>query len=764
MVMDSQKAAKLEFKEEKDLLFEVSLLSELIEETKHILKIETAIKDGSKALSEKDHKKIQEHASLVVKIFQDEKRNLNRISRVERRRVTDERKLFKEINKLSSHLDNSKKQKVRNISEQVRVHSATLIREFSRYTGELAKAIKEKDTKKVGSLEGQAHAAAMGLLALLKEVKNVIKDHQTKVKQDTNFNSSHQLILGVEGYFRECAVKTAYIKSIPMFKYFLEKGRAEQFHKKAYFFDNHHCLGYNFSWNTFTNTKNIASEWIDMLKNNQDHLRKVLSEKDFDQLCNIYFKVPKGTILIFNSSSKFPALCMNPDKIPSFATPGFVSHYFPGGNTKKLFKDGVIASPLDTLIRKKKYFSDKQSSADFSRRVTDGISFGYQEHQRSSAYIKDENRKVGGLLLFPIMSTIDKGHMLDFAGTMDQFPELCLRDARHGSTEIIDIIKNLLWIRKNYLGWIAKFKPYKKAFEYAVSHHEELMNIFGTNEIKISTDKADGIHFYDNYKETNAFYIGSDPFSKAIYLASKKNNLNIKQLLKLAKEKNFFQFSLVINYTSDNITYFDNQLIPKRYRGQAKLRQELEGTSFVKGLDMYYATNKPYRNYYLILQHIHKNPLIWQGIGHRRSPIQPEGYLELCKKMNPKHVRDLFVEALSSIKKDLNVLLKRTTDPKNSVASINLSKGILLLNGGFTQTELFSIIQRKRIPTIAYLANDHNMHFTKKQLDEVTSKMLKVNMIAGINQTAYSDQCYFTKHNGHLVYVNRRKQEHRTLF
>ena len=33
MVMDSQKAAKLEFKEEKDLLFEVSLLSELIEET-----------------------------------------------------------------------------------------------------------------------------------------------------------------------------------------------------------------------------------------------------------------------------------------------------------------------------------------------------------------------------------------------------------------------------------------------------------------------------------------------------------------------------------------------------------------------------------------------------------------------------------------------------------------------------------------------------------------------------------------------------------
>ncbi len=761
-------------REEHELLLQIDLLGRLEQMLSSVILAEGKVEGLSSAMVDGDGESVGNHVSEIDKHFSEIKSLVRRIGREERRSERYSERVLKDIKELKGHVESKDMTKILNFSLKIQVYTNTLVKELSFYGGELSGKLSAKDAAGAREVEGQAHAAAMGLLVLIRELKAEIAKIKKEFESHDRFRSEHAIVLRLSGKLRECAIKTVHVKSVPAMKYFLER-RLDT--SKMNYKHGRYSKNSTFSWE---GASALARMWVKLLLGYKKYFLKVLTPKDFEQLCRLQFRVPTDSVILFGPKFKSAKVVLNVQAAPSFVYPGWASHFFPKENLAYILKDAGFSSPLDTLNKKGKYFSSKNHDVI---RLRDGISVGFQDYKEWSAYALSTVRekrawkpkgKFSGMILFSMDSLLKYGKRVDFADTKDQFPEACIRDMRVGEEATAQFIFELLSVRTMYGLWMEKYDFVKKAFLAAKIYADELyskVEVLG-KRVSLNVRVVDGsceFSYYDSEKSKHiVIERGNNEYYHSLTVdrhvpSNGRISVNletVKYCAKYAKENNFFQFSLAHQFQSNRISFHDKHLIPSVSRPISRFHSKiLGGTSFVSGFDLIGVpvgnSRSSVQTSYVVAAYMKKHPLLWRGVGYRRKTLNAIDYLDLMKNMSPAKVKAVFLHAISQTLLDIRQIIKNTLPKGSKPIKLPLNSGVLIPHLFSSRKEDIDFLRKSLACVVLGMRFDHNKAFDSEEMDFLIHSVFGAQDIPGLSSKNKNDKCYIEEERGVVYLFNR---------
>ncbi len=449
-------------KEERCLVREIQFLEHFREDIQEIFELQEKVSAFQKSAEEGKPKNIQKKLQVIQELIENDEHQFKKFRRVlsrgERRRVRYEKRVLGRIATIEEALDKPQKKELEALIEQVHVYSARVLTELSWQVGKIANLTQQKtpDISQIKKHLETTSEASKALVVLLERLDKFMKAIENKVGEKKIIQPILPQVAGLTGYFREGVIKTAMVKSVVPLRYFLEKGLARKIVKEKDWFSD------KYKYNK------PGQKFHGIIDNYSAELSKVLSQSDLQQLKNIDYKVPDGSTLLFLPEFVRPVLAYNIHSFPYFTSRGWVSHAIPGENLEKVGKNGLLTAPLEMVFEKKRYFTEKNST--LSKRLTDGISYSCKELRKKQAYMRNVSKKekkkpTGGMFFFSMKNVLADGLILDFANTIDGWPEIVLRDEAYLENRA-DLVAELLFpIGSAYPEWLDRYNDAKAFFK-----------------------------------------------------------------------------------------------------------------------------------------------------------------------------------------------------------------------------------------------------------------------------------------------------------
>ena len=140
------------------------------------------------------------------------------------------------------------------------------------------------------------------------------------------------------GVIEDSKQKTAFIKSFPPLKYFLEKGRIEI---RTRFFSR-------------------KSEFHDTVNSFKSDLLRYLTEEEIIKLAKLRIPVEQNGLILLLPYLNYPLVGYNLDKVHAlFKNPGWLFHAITDTGLISSCNSGFLLSPVEMIFDKKQYLSSK---------------------------------------------------------------------------------------------------------------------------------------------------------------------------------------------------------------------------------------------------------------------------------------------------------------------------------------------------------------------------------------------------------------------
>lgn len=798
-------------KEEKWLLREIQFLEEFKEDVQELFELQgkvSAFQKSAEASQWGDmQKKLQALQELVEKGEHKFKKFRRILSRGERRRIKYENRVLGKIATIEEALDQPQKKELDALIEQIHVYSARTLTELSRRVGKITELTSQR-TPDILIIKKHIDAtieASQALVVLLERLKKFLEAVENKVSEKKLIQPILPKIVGLTGYFREGAIKTAVVKSIVPLRYFLERGLAKKIEKKKHW------------WGTGDNDvyNHYGKKFHQIIERYTAELSQVLSPSDLKQLQNIDYAVPAESTLLFLPGFARPVLTFNIQSFPYFTSRGWVSHAIPGENLEKIGKSGFLVAPLEMLLEKRKYLTAKDSS--LSKRLTDGISFSFQEYKKYQAYLSNvvmggSRGPVGGMFFCSMKNVLAEGLIFDFANTIDHWPEIVLRDEAYLENRADLVAEMLFPISTAYPEWLRRYDDAKVFFneckknlpqlqrmeaslkneevmrtetvgkeilfakefsaldliEHAQRTSQSLGKEFMARRKQAYEEDKDGKAFkqsdeeylqrqkeiWDEHFQGQALFRGKGYFYERlsqVYL----NKEILQDLIAFVMENNFFQFSLLVGAHYVGITYGEKWLVPPLARfSRDETPLFFNGTIFQQGLDY---LNFPavkgnlFSGICLTLTLMKEKPNLFASKG----TYSTKDYVDYMKKMSPREVRKIFAKAREELIKAMDIIIKRVFRTKVPCV-IDVRKGVFLVNKANRDEDTIRRMAQHGATVFSEFSVDAaGESFRDEEVDFFVKNVLQpIDLPAG---NAYAvEQAYFYLRGGKLVAHLRR--------
>jgi hypothetical protein len=589
-------------------------------------------------------------------------------------------------------------------------------------------------------------------------------------------------------------IKTQRIKQIKPIKAFLEKGLTKRV--KSFDFFGSVFRGIIKEKDQEYRGNNFGEKYYDLISRIYNaQLREFLTIEEIDQLLHVDFIVPPNSTIIFIPGQPKPILGFNIKNCPPFTTPGWVTHFTTRKNLARIAKTGRIDAPLETIYSKKKFFSTKNF---VPKRLTDGISLTFENYKEYQSYMKDnkpkgqnyqkDNGKRGGMILLPMINALSANLVLDFDGTMDQWPEIVLRSPSYSEYNP-QIVIDLLSVQKRIPIWLSMhketkrfFKLFKKEIPFLSSllnfasdsafhsekiddeiywfdrdaqiwNYEKLKESFSKSNPNLSYHSISKMARIEHYKKIALFY-GKGPIFerlKQIYLSKDV----ISKLIQFLKEDNYFLFSLLINYKELQISFTSSVFFPIlatfarnnepidfkgtifEWRGSYLRTDQLFGKDFI-GICIV-----------LTLMKTKKIPL-------SQDSISIQYYLDILNHMTPEELKRLMNEVIRQSRKTMEAIIQRKYR-QNGPCSIDLKKGVVLVNKAFEEDGTLQRITGLGITIFSEFFSDRSGNFIDSELDSFFRSVLQPKSL-DLGKSLYKQRAFFFLRNGHMIAYSRNNR------
>ena len=782
-------------KEEKWLIKEIQFLEEFRENIREIFELQDNVFALQKSAESGKFKDIQKKLQAIQELVEKDKHKFKKfyrvLSRSERRRISYEKRVLGRIAAIKEYLDEPKEKELETLIEQVHVYSARILTELSWRVGKITELTSQK-TPDISLIKKHIDAtieSSKALVVLLEKLDGFMKTVETKVDEKKLIQPILPQISGLTGYFREGVIKTAVIKSIAPLRYFLEKGLAKKIKREKHWFSE------KYSYNKY------GEKFHQMVDDYTPELSKVLSQSDLEQLKNIDYEIPKESTLLFLLGFVRPILVFNIYSFSYFTSSGWVSHATPGENLEKVGKNGLLTAPLEMILEKKRYFTEKNTS--LSKRLTDGISFSFQEYKKYQAYMRNvskgrERKSIGGRFFFPMKNVLADGLIFDFADTIDGWPEIVLRDEAYIENRADLVVEMLSAIEKAYPEWLERYDDAKTFFSECKKNIEFLQEIeeflkdkevmraktFGKEVIFAKeftfldaienderTSKEMGEKFmgrmkqayetnnegreyknlYAKYSKKNQemekeYFKGQASFRGEGYFYQRLSEIYLRKyilrdLIGFAIEDNLFQFSLLAESDYAKIIYKEKGLMPPLARfARGEAPTFFNETIFQQGLDY---LNFPaikgsiFPGICLTLAPMKEKPNLFVSKG----TYSTKDYIDFMKNMSPREVRKVFVNAQAELIKSLGIIITKVFRTKTPCV-IDVRKGVLLVNKANKDEDTIGRIAEHGAPVFSEFSFEINGGFASGEIDFFVRNVLQpIDLPAGMKYA--NEQAYF---------------------
>ncbi len=795
-------------KEKKWLLKEIQVLEELNEDLQEIFALQKKISFFHKSVEAGKLSDLSKNLRVVQELIENDQHRFKKLrrllSRGERRRVRYENRVLGCIQLIEASLDKPAQKELVVLVEQIKVYSARSLTELSWQVGKIAELTSQK-TPDINLIRRHVDAtleASKALIALLERLNSFMEAITAKIELKKLIQPLLSSTNGLTGYFREGVIKTAVVKSIRPLKYFLEKGLMEN-------------ISYDVKGSFRLNK--IRQRFLGTIDQYKDELRKVLSDDDIEQLKVVSYRVPEEATLLFLPGFFCPILVFNIHSLPDFKSVGWVTTAVPGENLEMISKSGFLTSPLEQVFSKKRYFTDK--TGGMTKRFTDGISFSFQEYKKYQSYMQSlksaKRGPTGGIFVFPIRNILTDARILDWANTMDGWPEIVLRDYAYigKDVKLVELIASLLSIVSDiYPTWLALYPETKKFFmeaKHKISFLKEISEFINgekgvmmartvsvrtifSPEFKhadpsetffmakkrlgaefnskleqaytldkngVEFQKLNSIFISEQQKVEDELYLKQAKFYGEGFFYEKLASLYLrkdllKELISYLQNNNFFQFSLLVNSNRVGIYWSDQYLIPPIARfaaGEAPVF--FDGTIFQQGID-YFWYQKLYGN---ILHGICLTLTLMKDKPHlftSGGTHSTQIYVDFMKRMSPHAVKRLFSRAYAEIITALGLLIQRQFRSREPCA-IPVKKGILLVNKANPDLDTIQRMAKKGCCIFSQFSSESNDDFVKEEIDFFMKDVIRPTGLAG-GPIFFNKQSYFYFKNGKLI-IHQRK-------
>ncbi|GEM_PF-3606409 len=728
--------------EEEWLLQEISLLEKLKPEIETVLQLEKSTNSFTTALEKNNVEKVKAIHAQIEKVLANMPKVQRQLARGERRRIRYEKRVLGEIALLQKEVEQPTAEKIKTVVEKMNVYSARVLVELAWRVGKIGQLAQTENYELLEKHIAETLEAGKALVALIEQLQALLNDINAAIEKKKLTHSMVAEVVGYSGYIREGIIKTAYVKSISVLKNYLEKGVGKYQSNKSY----------NISYNI---NRNILDKFGTLIETNKEQLRKVLSQEDIEQLKKISFRVPQESVLLFLPRFERPVIVYNLKNLPDFSLPGWVFHALGEYNLSKVSKTGTLESPLETIIQKKHYYSFKfWLNEKYPQRITDGISFSFQEYIKYQEYIKsrlgDPNRSdtPGGFFIFPLRSVLQPGLILDFRKVMDQGSEVCLRDLAYAKYNPQLVRNCLVALREDIPKWIDSIDENWLLVQEArnnLNFFQELYDSMSADDklsidINYSEEGRKSEIIFSKYKYPSSdhkiiftkkgwFYVKMKYFLRSI---SEKEDLLC--FIKLIKNNSFFELVLA---TADNPYYVKepNRILPPITRFPPNLKPfGLEDTIFKFGMDFFnegklrngsgYNTN--FSASCIILTFMKQQPNIFMS----RPRWSTSDYLAEINKLDQRKLKKLFQSTCNELINALDFIVKRRYRSEQPCV-VNISKGIIFLHKEFSDKDTLERLIQQKITIFAQFGvgkiGDTGGTFIQNQLDFFFKSVLPLN-------------------------------------
>ncbi len=796
----AEKEEKATHKEEDWLLREIKFLEDFRKDVEEIIKLKEEVILLQKSAGQKKVKVLNELIQKDSNLFRRFNRQLNR---GERRRVRYEKRVLGNIALIEQKLDEPTRKELEELVKQIEVYSARILTELSWRVGKIAQITGQKQVE-IKLVEQHLNAtleASKALVVLLERLEKLMLVLDKKVAEKKLIQPIYPKVAGLTGYLREGVIKTAAIKSIVPLRYFLEKGLA----KKAL--------------NELGRYNKYGQQFHKIIADYTPELSKILTPYDIEQLKRIDYEVPAESTLLFLPEFRKPILAYNIHLLPDFSSRGWVSHAIPGENLEKVSKSGILTAPLEMVFEKKQYFTEKNT--DLPKRLTDGISFSFQEYEKYQAYQRNTERTstVGGMFLFSFKPILQPGLILDFAKTIDGYPEITLKDEAYLDNRA-DIIAMILGALHSYSEWVKVyddtsifFNECKKNLDFLermekALNGNEVMNFkLGGKEVFFAKEfrmldmlkvhrlvsqslgeefiaKMNQAHQKDRkgkeyitlaerynseeWKHHNDFFKSQALFTGKGYFYERLSKVYLKkdylqEMIQYIRENNFLQFSLLVVGPKVRISPNDEAFIPPLARfGKEQAPTFFDGTIFQQGFDYFNYRSLTYSSYFssacLTLTFMKGKHKLFSS----RSSYSLQDYLDLMMKISSRETRKLFTHAQGELIIALKLIIKRVFRTQETIPCIvETKKGVLLVNPANKDEVTIRRLAKLGVPIFSQLGIRNEFGFIKEEIDFIVRNIIKPIDLSG-GESYYNQGSYFFLKNGR-VYAHLRKSNKEQL-
>lgn len=796
--------------EEKWLLREIQFLEDFKEDVQEIFELQGKVSAFQKSAAASQWRDMQKKLQALQELVEKEEHKFKKFRRVlsrgERRRIRYENRVLGRIATIEEALDQPQKKELETLIEQIHVYSARTLTELSWRVGKITELTSQK-TPDIFLIKKHIDAtieASKALVVLLERLKKFLEAVENKVSEKKLIQQILPKIAGLTGYLREGAIKTAVVKSIVPLRYFLEKGLAKKIEKKRHWWVAGEYDIYN----------HYGQKFHELIDQYTPELSKVLSPGDLEQLKNIDYEVPRESTLLFLPGFERPVLAFNIRSFPYFTSRGWVSHAIPGENLEKIGKSGFLVAPLEMLLEKRKYLTAKNTAV--SKRLTDGISFSFQEYKKYQAYLSNvvmggSHGPVGGMFFCSMKNVLADGLIFDFANTIDGWPEIVLRDEAYLENRAHLVAEMLFPIGKAYPEWLRRYDDARVFFSACKKNLgflqqmeaslklEEAMRVetvgkeilfakefSGLDMIEHAqrTSQSLGKEFvarmkqaYEEDKEGRTFrqldeehsqrrkeildehFQGQALFRGKGYFYERLSQVYLSKeilqdLIAFVMEDNFFQFSLLVGAHYVGITYGEQWLVPPLARfSRGEAPLFFNGTIFQQGLD--------YLNFPAVVGNIFPGICLTLTLMKEKPNLfaskgtySTKDYVNYIKKMSPREVRKIFAKAREELIKAMDIIIKRVFRTKVPCV-IDVRKGVFLVNKANRDEETIRRIAQHGATVFSEFSTDVNRGFLNEEIGFFVKKMLQpIDLPAGNSYAV--EQAYFYLKSGKLIAHLRR--------
>ncbi len=726
--------------EEEWLLQEISLLEKLKPEIERVLRLKANTNNLTKALDKNNVERVKVIHAQIEKDLANMPKLQRQLARGERRRVRYEKRALGEITLLQKEVEQPTAEKIKTVVERMNVYSARVLVELAWRVGKIGQLAQTENYELLEKHIAETLEAGKALVALIEQLQSLLHDIDAAIEKKKLTHSMVAEVVGYSGYIRDGIIKTAHVKSISALKTYLEKGIGKYQSNKSY----------NISYNI---NRNILDKFGTLIETNREQLRKVLLQEEIEQLKKIAFRVPEESVLLFLPGFELPVIVYNLKSLPDFSLPGWVFHALGEYNLSKVSKTGTLESPLETIIQKKHYYSFKfWLNEKYPQRLTDGISFSFQEYIKYQEYIKsrvqDPNRSdtPGGFFIFPLKNVLQPGLILDFRKTMDQGSEVCLRDLAYAKYNPQLVRNCLVALREDIPKWIDSFEEkwilFQEAKKNFIFFQELYESMSADDKLDIEVNEMKKEVIFSKYKGPSSekkviftkqgdFYIKMKYFLRSVY---EKEDLLC--FIKLIKSNSLFEFVLA---TSGQFLQYDmkkpNRILPPITRFPPNQKPfGLEDTIFKFGIDFFnegqlangtgYTTN--FSASCIILTFMKQQPNIFMS----RPRWSTSDYLAEINKLEPNKLKKLFQSTCNELIMALDLIVKRRYRSEHP-CDVDISKGVLFFNKWFSDKDTLDRLIQKKITIFAQFGvgriGDTTGTFIQDQLDFFFKSVLPLN-------------------------------------